>query len=456
MLELLVGAVIIVAVARFILKGCNAQGVLFGGGIALFIFTILQGKSVMPDGVAETGVVWLDIFEYIKFMFMNRAGGLGMIIMALCGFAAYMTKIGANEVVVDLFTRPLARLKSPYILLFSAFLIGSLLSLAVASATGLGVLLMATLFPVLTRLGISRLSATAAMATTACISFSPTSSDSIVAAENVGVTLNEYVFSMQWPAAIPAIIAIGIGHIVWQKYMDKKHGLTDECSDECTESLEITAPRYYALFPFLPVIFVTLFGSGMIQGLMLDVVTILIICIFLVMIVEMLRHRKSSVVFDGMKHCFEKMGEAFATVVTLLIAAGVFSQGLVASGVIDSLLDLANNLGFGPFMMMLFFVLITLVASIIMGSGNAPFYAFVELIPAIAAKAGINPAFLILPMQQASNAGRGMSPVAGVIVATAGMAQVSPMDLVKRTIPPLAFGLVVNIVITCFYLPMTP
>ena len=455
MLELLVGAVIIVVVARFILKGCNAQGVLFGGGIALFIFTILQGKSVMPDGVAETGIVWLDIFEYIKFMFMSRAGGLGMVIMALCGFAAYMTKIGANEVVVDLFTRPLARLKSPYILLFSAFMIGNLLSLAVASATGLGVLLMATLFPVLTRLGVSRLSATAAMATTACISFSPTASDSIVAAENVGVTLNEYVFSMQWPAAIPAIIAIGIGHMVWQKYMDNKHGLTAECAEECTGSLEVTAPRYYALFPFLPVIFVTLFGSGMIQGLMLDVVTILVICIFLVMVVEMLRYRESSVVFNGMKHCFEKMGEAFATVVTLLIAAGVFSQGLVASGIIDNLLDLANNLGFGPFMMMLFFVLITLVASIIMGSGNAPFYAFVELIPAIAAKAGINPAFLVLPMQQASNAGRGMSPVAGVIVATAGMAQVSPMDLVKRTVPPLIFGLMVNIVITCFYLPMT-
>ncbi|WP_252176410.1 anaerobic C4-dicarboxylate transporter DcuC [Endozoicomonas sp. 4G] len=456
MLELLVGAIVVIFVARFILKGCNPQGVLFGGAIALFIFTILQGGSIMPEGVKSTGILWLDIFEYIKFMFMDRAGGLGMIIMALCGFAAYMTKVGANEVVVDLFTKPLARLKSPYILLFSAFLVGSLLSLAVSSATGLGVLLMATLFPVLTRLGISRLSATAAMATTASISFSPTSSDSIVAAQSVGVSLNEYVFSMQWPAAMPAIIAIGIGHIIWQKYMDQKHGLTGGESVEVEQSLDIIAPRYYALFPFLPVIFVTLFGSGLIAGLELEVVTILLICIFIVMLVEMIRHRDSDVVFGGMKHCFEKMGEAFSNVVTLLIAAGVFSQGLVASGVIDNLLGLTSNMGFGPVLIMLFFVAITLIASIIMGSGNAPFYAFVELIPAIAMKMGINPAFLILPMQQASNAGRGMSPVAGVIVATAGIAQVSPMDLVKRTIPPLAFGLVVNIVITLFYLPIYP
>ena len=57
-------------------------------------------------------------------------------------------------------------------------------------------------------------------------------------------------------------------------------------------------------------------------------------------------------------------------------------------------------------------------------------------------------------MQQASNTARGMSPVAGVIIATAGMAEISPFDLVKRTIPPMIVGLVTNVTLSIIFLPV--
>ncbi|VFS84989.1 C4-dicarboxylate transporter DcuC [Kluyvera cryocrescens] len=39
------------------------------------------------------------------------------------------------------------------------------------------------------------------------------------------------------------------------------------------------------------------------------------------------------------------------------------------------------------------------------------FYAFVEMIPKLAHSSGINPAYLSIPMLQASNLGRTISPV---------------------------------------------
>lgn len=44
--------------------------------------------------------------------------------------------------------------------------------------------------------------------------------------------------------------------------------------------------------------------------------------------------------------------------------------------------------------MMIALVIITMLAAMTTGSGNAPFYAFVELIPRLAQQMGINPAYL--------------------------------------------------------------
>ncbi|RBL65246.1 anaerobic C4-dicarboxylate transporter DcuC, partial [Pseudomonas sp. MWU13-2625] len=71
----------------------------------------------------------------------------------------------------------------------------------------------------------------------------------------------------------------------------------------------------------------------------------------------------------------------------------------------------------------------------------------------LAAQSGINPAFLAIPMLQASNLGRTVSPVSGVVVACSGMSQVSPFEIVKRTSLPIVVGLAVVIAGTCVLVP---
>ena len=47
---------------------------------------------------------------------------------------------------------------------------------------------------------------------------------------------------------------------------------------------------------------------------------------------------------------------------------------------------------------MLVLVILTMLAAVTTGSGNAPFYAFVEMIPKLAHSSGINPAYLTIPV----------------------------------------------------------
>ncbi|MDA6076211.1 C4-dicarboxylate transporter DcuC [Edwardsiella anguillarum] len=160
MIQVIIALLVIVAVARLILRGYKAEPVLLVAGLLLMFCTQLAGwGSVLPKGVATTGIAALDPFEVMRDLFSTRAADLGLMIMALMGFAHYMDHIGANEAVVRVVTRPLRRLQSPYTLLFFSYLLASLLQLAIPSATGLAVLLMGTMFPIMLGLGLSAASA---------------------------------------------------------------------------------------------------------------------------------------------------------------------------------------------------------------------------------------------------------------------------------------------------------
>lgn len=454
MLELFIGLIVTIAVGYFIVKGYNAAGVLLTAGIALLITTGLIGHTVLPSKVASTGWIISDALEFVKYMLKYRGGGLGLQIMLLCGFAAYMSHIGANNVVVKQFSRPLSVIKSPYVLLVAAYIVACLMSLAVSSATGLGVLLMATLFPMMTAMGISRPAAVAICASPAAIILSPTSGDVVIAAEKSGLPLDVFAIQTVLPVSICAIIVMAAAAFFWNKYLDQKENTPMEKVD--VSEIETKAPVYYSILPFLPILSVFIFNGRTIPGIQLDIYTIVVGSIFLGALVDYVTKRfDGQATLDDLRSCYEGMGDAFKGVVMLLVAAGVFAQGLMSIGAIDNLIGLAESAGAGGIALMLLLTLLTVAAAIATGSGNAPFYAFVELAPALAGKMGLNPAFLIIPMLQASNLGRTISPVSGVIVATSGMAQISPFEVVKRTSVPVLAGLITVILGTLFLVPMT-
>ena len=442
-MDLIIGLIAIVLVAYYIVKGYSATGVLMFGGLVLLFISVLMGHSILPEGVKSTGSTYFDILEYVKYLLGNRGGGLGLMIMVLCGFSVYMTHLGANDVVVKLVSKPLKNIRSPYILMVFAYFLACLMSFAVSSATGLGVLLMATLFPVMVNVGISRGAAAAICASPISIILSPTSGDVVLSAEISKIPLGEFAFGTALPVSIFAILGIAVAHFFWQRYLDKKEGVQVERIN--ADEIKTTAPNYYAILPLLPIIGVLLFDGK--WGLPnLHIVTVMVLCFIITATVDFLRSFNAKQTFDNLVVAYRGMADAFAGVVMLLVAAGVFAQSLCTIGFITNLIDSAQSFGGSAFFMMLVLAVITILATMATGSGNAAFYAFAELIPKLATQMGVNPAFLTIPMLQASNLGRGLSPVSGVVVAVSGMGKISPFEIVKRMSVPMLVGFICVII----------
>jgi len=442
-MDLIIGLIAIVLVAYYIVKGYSATGVLMFGGLVLLFISVLMGHSILPDGVKSTGSTYFDILEYVKYLLGNRGGGLGLMIMVLCGFSVYMTHLGANDVVVKLVSKPLKNIRSPYILMVFAYFLACLMSFAVASATGLGVLLMATLFPVMVNVGISRGAAAAICASPISIILSPTSGDVVLSAEISKIPLGEFAFGTALPVSIFAILGIAVAHFFWQRYLDKKEGVQVERLN--ADEIKTTAPNYYAILPLLPIIGVLIFDGK--WGLPnLHIVTVMVLCFIITATVDFLRSFNAKQTFDNLIVAYRGMADAFAGVVMLLVAAGVFAQSLSTIGFITNLIASAQSFGGSAFFMMLVLAVITILATMATGSGNAAFYAFAELIPKLATQMGVNPAFLTIPMLQASNLGRGLSPVSGVVVAVSGMGKISPFEIVKRMSVPMLVGFICVII----------
>ena len=442
-MDLIIGLIAIVLVAYYIVKGYSATGVLMFGGLVLLLISVLMGHSILPEGVKSTGSTYFDILEYVKYLLGNRGGGLGLMIMVLCGFSVYMTHLGANDVVVKLVSKPLKNIRSPYILMVFAYFLACLMSFAVSSATGLGVLLMATLFPVMVNVGISRGAAAAICASPISIILSPTSGDVVLSAEISKIPLGEFAFGTALPVSIFAILGIAVAHFFWQRYLDKKEGVQVERIN--ADEIKTTAPNYYAILPLLPIIGVLIFDGK--WGLPnLHIVTVMVLCFIITAAVDFLRSFNAKQTFDNLIVAYRGMADAFAGVVMLLVAAGVFAQSLSTIGFITNLIDSAQTFGGSAFFMMLVLAVITILATMATGSGNAAFYAFAELIPKLATQMGVNPAFLTIPMLQASNLGRGLSPVSGVVVAVSGMGKISPFEIVKRMSVPMLVGFICVII----------
>lgn len=467
---LIIGLITIVLVGFLIIRGYNAKGVLFVGGVALLILAAI-GNSIGSEtflanskaigGDKSSGLFFVDISKLIFNLMEKRSGGLGLLIMTLVGFSAYMSHIGANDSVIRILSRPLAHIRSRYFLLIGGFFIGSLLSFAISSATALGAFLMATLFPILTNLGISRPSAAAVCATTAMLTLSPLAGDVALASAQTGLTVKEYAFSYMIPMSIFSILAVAVAHFFWQPYCDRREGLVAEAGGQKIEmdlSALKEAPAFYMVLPFLPILGMLIFdgkieiGGRVMPEMSLGAVVILTMMIALV--IEYIRKRNAKELYEGLEVAYRQMGAAFAGVVILLIAAGVFAEGLSNIGFVDEMIALVERSGAAGITMMFALVGVTLMVVVASGSGNAAFYAFVELAPKLAGKLGLNPTFLILPMQQISNVGRTLSPVSGVMVAVSGAGNISPMLLIKRTCVPTIAAIVVVLAYTLLFIPM--
>ncbi|HDY8069964.1 TPA: C4-dicarboxylate transporter DcuC [Vibrio vulnificus] len=447
-MSLIIALLGLVFAGRLILKNYNPQAVLFFTGIVLMAISIFTNNASFV--AKSTGWVGFDIFEYISQVFSKQSGGLGLNIMLIGGFALFMSAIGASQVMVKVAAKPLMKLNSPYLMLALAFILGQALSLFISSATGLALLLMATLYPVLIRLGCSKAGVAAVLASTCAIEFGPASGNSILAAQTAGMDITAFFVGEQLPIVTVLIIAVALIHALTQRYFDKLDAKSNAEQDSLAhvDDAQSDAPMFYLLLPMLPLFFMLTFSKLGIESIKVSLANAILLSIFIGLVCEFIRVKQAKPVFDKLQGIFNDMGKVFAAVVTLIVAGQTFSMGLKSIGAIDAMLEMASGAGLSAAIIILFMAILTFTISALMGSGNAAFFSFAPMVPQIAQKIGANAADMILPIQLSAGMGRTISPIAGVIIAVAGISGLSPFDIVRRTFIPMFIGWLLMLAMT--------
>ncbi|WP_293960368.1 C4-dicarboxylate transporter DcuC [uncultured Fusobacterium sp.] len=436
---------VIIAVGYFIVKKYQAQGVLLIGGAILLLGGILLNDSPVMAKSA-TGSLYLDIFSQLSKNFIKTSGSLGLAIMIVSAFAKYMDHIGASTALVKLSIKPLQKLNSPYIVLALSYVIGQILNVFIPSASGLGVLLMVTVYPIVVSLGVSSLAATAVIGTSACLDLGPASGNAVLASKTAEMDAALYFANYQIPVAIATVIVITILHYFVNKKMDSKLDVAESKADLESKEEDKEVPKFYAFLPIIPLLIILMFSPLTGSSIKIGVVEAMFMSITLSMIIEGVRRRAFKSTLAELKIIFTAMGSQFANVITLIVAGEFFALGLTKIGVISALIDSTKSAGLGAQPMILVMTAIIVVSSILMGSGNAPFFAFAALAPAVAASVDLNPIVMLMPMQLSAGIARSVSPITAVIVAVAGISGVSPFDVVKRTAIPMLGGLIAVVI----------
>jgi DcuC family C4-dicarboxylate transporter len=135
---------------------------------------------------------------------------------------------------------------------------------------------------------------------------------------------------------------------------------------------------------------------------------------------------------------FEGAGYAYANIISLVITATIFTEGIKANGLIETLTNaLANRAILAKFATLI----LPFTLAGITGSGSASAIAVMNVLVPIAAKINLEPVKVGTLVSVAAQLGRTMSPVAAVVIMSSTIAQQPPISLVKCVALPLLAGL---------------
>ncbi|GAA2183971.1 anaerobic C4-dicarboxylate transporter DcuC [Brooklawnia cerclae] len=422
----------VVAVAALILKRVNPIFTFFISGVLiLLVATLIDGESVLGDDTL--GNAFLDVFGEITASFSSTVSGVGAIIMTVTGYAVYMAHIKSSDKLAYVATRPLGKLKNPYLVLSGVFVVGCFLKLVITSQAGVAMLLLASTFPILTAIGIHPLTA-ASLLTLVCFDWGPVDGSTLFAAKTAEMDVVDLFVRYQFKVVLVAIVVLAILIPIYYSRVDRRAiERGDEQPVEKTTPTNPDVPGWYALLPALPIVIVVV--SYFLPTIDIDVVTANFISLLAVFVIEMIRRKDWRQVPGDMAVVCKAMGTAFANVVMIIISASVFAAGINKLGGITIIADAASDLRGAAVITIVLMAVICFGAAMIMGSGAASWFAFGPLAPGIAAKLGVAQIGFLIPMELGAAIGRAASPVAGATIAIAGYAGQDVMSVVKRTLP---------------------
>lgn len=454
MFEVLLTLAVIAIVAWSIFQNYYPPTVLLLAGLVFLAVAAFMGVDPVA-AKKSTQFLGFDFAQAFAEQMKTRLPGLGLNIMWIAGFSYYMDKIGASKALVKACVRPLSAIRSPYVLLAVTYVIGQFMALFINSAVGLGLLLMASIFPASggtrslsdVRCGRYRFDVLLGFRTF------------LVKCHACGRSIKTYFVHNQIPVALCVIATVAVGHFFVQRWFDLRDGQTANAGSNSQETKDVSkafegaGPAYYAILPMLPLFLLIVFSPMVYAGVKLSLQTAIIISILIAFAVDLVTHMKVKDVIARTKAVYEGMGKVFTSTVALICCAELFALGMTKVGGISLMIKAAASMESAGIWVMLFVMIgIMVIATLVTGSGNAAFFAFSPLLPEAAASVGMNAAILAVPVQLSAGIARTMCPIAGVMIAVSSIAGITPFQIVRRTIPVMAMALVVNVAASAIFL----
>lgn len=372
-------------------------------------------------------IISLDpMAAYNQFAKSMTTGNLIQSICSAMGFAFLVSYTKCDIHLVQLLTRPMKSLG--LFLIPCCTLLTAVINAAIPSAAGCAAAVGATLIPLMIRSGITPAGAGAAvLAGTYGSNFNPGGAHPVMISGMAGIEPMEFIIENAFTYTILSLVGALMITVVEVALRDHKgSGDLGNIQTDTTGGIS-KVNILYALAPMVPLV-ILLLGNTYVPAIKMGVAQAMLIGVTYTMIVTRINPQ------NAFKEFFNGAGKGYGNVLGIIISAGVFAAGLREAGVVDALIEAlkqANEYArVGG-------ALGTWAMAVLMGSGDAATFAFNEAVTPHAAEFGMTISELGNTVMCAAQLGRTMSPIAGVVILLAGMSQVSPIDLVKRTAVPM-------------------
>lgn len=394
--------------------------------------------------------------------YMTKAG----LIKAICasmGFAFVMKFTGCDRALVNLLTRPLGNIG--FLLIPLVVALTYFINIAIPSAAGCSAAVGATLIPVMMAAGVKpEMAGAAVFAGTFGGVLSPGSAHNVfvadmVKAHNPSYTVQDVIgvqFSSAITALIVVLIVISITAIVCKDYTkgmnylaQKEGGASSAAANSAAGSNLDAQPQklnvLHALMPLVPLVILIIGGTSKLNTISflkwtkMGVAEAMLLGAIITIVITLSNPQKIT------KEFFKGMGSAYADIMGIIIAAGVFVAGLSACGAIDFVIEwLKGEQGYVKFggTFVPFFM------GVVTGSGDAAAMAFNTAVTVHADALGFEQDKLGMAVVISGALGRSASPIAGACIVCAGLAMVSPIQIAKRT----ALGMFLSVCVIAFFI----
>lgn len=379
----------------------------------------------------------LSMKPMTAFAQFDKSMTSGALIIAICsamGFAAVVSMTKCDLHLVALLTRPLKR--AGIFLLPACAAVTGIVSVAIPSTAGCCAAVAPTLIPLMVRAGFRPAVAAAAVVSSITPAMlNPGISHNVFVAKLAGMEVIDLIgrfSSTTIGLTVLGIVVLTATCLVYRDYRPSEAGahaaeVVKTAGGKPLPELPEKPNLFYALAPLVPVVLLIIFALW-VPGVKMSVATAMLIGMIYAVAVTRTRPDAS------VKQFFDGMGKGYANILGIIIAAGVFAAGLRAAGVVDAFINYltsANEVAklggaAGPF-----------ILAVLTGSGDAAAFAFNEAVTPHAASFGLEIDRLGYLAAMAGGFGRLMSPLAGGMILVAGIAGVSPLDVVKRTAPAM-------------------